>query len=163
MGPGEGGNPRASSENEVLEDPGFVGEQEEGTEVKGKKLKRPQLGFRKSLERGRDAAANCRRESGTLGRRKARDEGRGGSVGGACCHSLETPPLGQPPSLPLENAGGGSEEHPPLATGPRPAPCPPTPSDLPGYSEHRERKHPGCHNPLHARKAGPQPPDPTAW
>lgn len=134
MGPGEGGNPRASSEIEVLEDPRFVGEQEESTEVRGKKLKRPQLGFRKSLERGMDAAANRRRESRTLGGRNARDpEGRSGAVGGACCPSLETPPLGPTSLLVIGERRGRVRGTPPSRHRPPPRP-------LPAYAFGRSRR-----------------------
>lgn len=51
-------------------------------------------------------------------------------------------PSDQPPALPLEGVGGGSERHSPLATVTRHAPCPPTVLALPGVSERRDRKLP---------------------
>lgn len=40
-----------------------------------------------------------------------------------CCDFFEAPPVGPTSALPLEGVGGGSEGHPPLATGPHPSPA----------------------------------------
>lgn len=125
--------------------------------LRAKILNRPQLGFRKSLRETRMPQLRAGRRAETRPAERAGPRGAGRTVGGACCHSPETPPLGPPPALPLEGVGGGSEGHPPLATGPRPVPCPPTPSALPGASEHQERKHRDGHRAPGRRKGGPPP------
>lgn len=121
----DGGNPKASSESEVLEDPGFVGEQEEGKEVKGKNLKPPLAGFPPKSERDADAAALGGPEGRRPGKRNARDpEGRGGAGGGACCHSLETPPLGPTSRLAIGGLRGRVRGTPPSRHRPPPRPLP---------------------------------------
>lgn len=128
-------------------------------DVKGKKCRkaRSQLSAAVRAE-GWCRAPGLEKRHGEAG---ARDpDGRGGAL--LWLPRSPAPRTNLPPRH--WRALGASRRDPPLATSPRPTPCPPTFSAFPGASGRRERKHPGLTpSPWTRKKQAPRLLLPLAW